>query len=156
MFLFEREGVWPIPFATGRPGFCSSFLWYHCFPEYIHFCSFFLFSWIASLLRYTYTRETGHTEMLHSLVAIHGSSGRSGHMGFWGWSGERYFFLGNGVYGWDCTSSSRQIWHFTGFTFHSAIQTAVSNTYRQRLAPEIKWRSRPELCWLFLVAASRK
>lgn len=55
------------------------------------FFLFFFFS-AASLLRYTYIRETGHIEILYSLVAIHGSSGRSGHMGFWEW--ETVFFLG--------------------------------------------------------------
>lgn len=74
MFLSKREGVWPIPFATGRSGFCLSFLfsflWYRCFSRIYPFLLFVFsfFFWTASLLRYTYIRETGHTEILYSLV----------------------------------------------------------------------------------------
>lgn len=107
MFLFESLAHTLFDGQVGVLFVISLFLWYRCFSEYIHLCSslFFLF-WTGLLLCYTYIRETGHTEILYSLVATHGSNGRSGHMGFWEWE-MGFFFLGNGVYGWDCTSSSR-------------------------------------------------
>lgn len=91
-----REGVCPIPFATDKSGFFFRYFFLYflgiiVFPNISIYVLFLLF-WAASLLRYTYIRETGHIEILYSLVAIHGSNGRSGHMGFWEW--ETGFFLG--------------------------------------------------------------
>lgn len=138
MFLSEREGVWPIPFATGRSGFCLSFLFISLvslfFLEYIHFCSsFFFFFWTASLLRYTYIRETGHIEILYSLVvAIYMAPAVGRDIWDFG-NGKRetgfYLFIywvGNGVYGWDCTQAVDR----SGISLFSTIQATVLNTFR--------------------------
>lgn len=85
----------------------------------------FFFFWAASLLCYTYIRETGHIEILYSLVAIHGSNGRSGHMGFWEW--ETVFFFGEMGY---MDGTVLRAVDRSGISFFFTIQTTVSNTYR--------------------------